>query len=113
MKSQQRIPLGWVGVFGLFLIALIGFGGLAHPGQKSSPPAAGSSEMGGMVMDPDDHSRVTETMSSHHMHMGPHMKMTDPRPENAEDAKKADKIVKTLQADLKKYADYHVAIEDG
>lgn len=69
--------------------------------------------MGGMVMDPDNQTHVTEAMSTHHMQMGPHMKMTDPRPETTEDRKKAEEIVKTLQADLKKYADYHKAIEDG
>jgi hypothetical protein len=69
--------------------------------------------MAGMVMDQDNQTHVTETMADHHMHMGPHMKMTELRPENSEDQKKADEIVRALQADLKKYADYHVAIEDG
>jgi len=45
--------------------------------------------------------------------MGPHMKMTDLRPENAKDQKRAEEIVETLRADLKKYTDYHTAIADG
>jgi hypothetical protein len=113
MKWQQSNSLRWKAIFSLFLIALIGFGGMAHSSQESAPPKGEPSDMGAMVMDRDNQTHVTETMSSHQMHMGPHMKMTDLRPENAEDAKKADEIVKILQADLKKYTDYHVAIADG
>lgn len=113
MKLRSGIFLGRAAVFTLFLIAILGFGSIARPGQKSAPPKGESSDMGGMVMDHDNQTHVTETMSAHHMHMGPHMKMTDPRPETAGDQKKASEIVRTLQADLKKYTDYHTAIEDG
>lgn len=57
--------------------------------------------------------QTAETMSSHHMHSGPHMKFTDLRPQNPEDLKRADEIVSSLQKSLEKYKDYKVAINDG
>jgi len=112
MKWHRRKSLKWTAALSFFLFALIGFGRMARSSQESTPRNAGTSDMGGMVMDRNDQTHVTETMS-HHMHMGPHMKMTDLRPANADDTKRADEIVKTLQTDLKKYTDYHAAIDDG
>lgn len=80
--------------------------------------AAGTSTMGAMggmgdmVMGHDDNTHVTETMS-HHMHMGPHMQMTDLRPGNPGDEKRADEIVTTLRAAIVKYKDYRVAEAEG
>ncbi len=56
---------------------------------------------------------LNQIMSSHHMHMGPHVKLTELRPSTPEDLKRADDIVKTLREALQKYTDYRVAIKDG
>ena len=45
--------------------------------------------------------------------MGPHMKMTAPRPQAPEDLARADALAKTLRAAIEKYKDYHVALADG
>ena len=52
-------------------------------------------------------------MSGHDMDMGPHMFMTDLRPENAGDEKRAAEIVAELQPAIEKYKDYKVALADG
>lgn len=87
-------------------------GGKTGQTPQFTSPKAEASDMGGMVMNDDDHSHVTETMS-HHMHMGPHMKMTELRQENVEDAKRADEIVMALRSAIEKYRDYRVAEKDG
>jgi hypothetical protein len=61
----------------------------------------------------NENAHVTESMSSNHMHMGPHMKLTDPRASAPGDQMRADEIVKTLRESLQKYTDYHVAIKGG
>lgn len=52
-----------------------------------------------------------------HMHHGDtphmHMHMTTPRPETAEDQKRAEDIVEQLRAGIARYKDYHVALNDG
>lgn len=83
-----------------------------HPHPPGSA-ARDSHDMGPMVMKHDEHSHVTETMASHHMQTGPHMKMTELRPSGPDDVKKADEIVRTLRASIDKYKDYHAAIKDG
>jgi hypothetical protein len=82
------------------------------PASPSAATAAESADMGSMVMSHDENTHVTETMS-HHMRMGPHMKMTELRPENAEDTKKADEIVTALRAAIEKYSDFRVAEREG
>ena len=52
-------------------------------------------------------------MSGHDMDMGPHMFMTDLRPENAGDEKRAAEIVAELRPAIEKYKDYKVALADG
>jgi hypothetical protein len=53
------------------------------------------------------------SMESHHMDMGPHMKMTSLRPLQPGDQKKADEIVQAARAAADKYKDYKVALADG
>ncbi len=55
---------------------------------------------------------VQSMMRGHH-HMGPHMKMTVPRPQTPEDLTRAEAVVKALRPRIEKYRDYRVAIADG
>jgi len=82
----------------------------AHP-QTAAPQAPG--DMGPMLMAHDEHAQVMEAMASHHMSLGPHMKMTELRPASPEELKTADEIVRTLRASIEKYKDYHAALKDG
>jgi hypothetical protein len=56
---------------------------------------------------------ANEAMAGHHMDMGAHMFMTDLRPANSADEKRADEIVATLRNSIEKYRDYHVALAEG
>src|ERR1700723_4259865 len=52
-------------------------------------------------------------MSGHDMDMGPHMFMTDLRPANTGDEKRAAEIVAELRPAIEKYKDYKVALAEG
>src|ERR1700674_4518329 len=66
-----------------------------------------------------EHGRATsedqaaQSMSSDHLHMGSHMKMTAQRPATPQDLERAAAIVATLRPVLEKYKDYHAALADG
>ena len=81
------------------------------------PQNADHSKMPGMNMDAED-AAASEPGAMHdmeHMHHGdtPHMHMTTPRPQNAEDQKRAEEIVEQLHEGIEKYKDYHVALNEG
>ena len=62
-------------------------------------------------MDQYDHADgAVDMMTPHQKHLGPHMRWTELRTANADDAKRADQIVQTLRQALAKYKDYRVAI---
>ena len=66
-----------------------------------------------MDMDRHDHAEGTvDMMVPHQKHLGPHMKWTELRRANADDAGRADQIVQTLRQALAKYKDYRVALND-
>jgi hypothetical protein len=67
------------------------------PGMSSAPAA--------------DH--AMEAMESHHMDMGPHMRMTALRPLRPGDQDRADQIVTEARKAIAKYQDYRVALDDG
>ena len=70
------------------------------------------SNMPGMANTPGgDH--AMEAMESHHMDMGPHMKMTALRPLRPGDQERADEVVEEARQALAKYQDYRVALGDG
>ena len=69
-------------------------------------PAAQSQSEDGM-----DH--AMHAMSSRHMDMGPHMKMTEMRPLRSGDRQRADEIVLAAKGVMQRYADYHEALADG
>lgn len=53
------------------------------------------------------------SMESHHMDMGPHMKMTALRTVQPGDAERAEKVVVAARSVMEKYKDYHAALNDG
>ncbi len=55
---------------------------------------------------------ATDQMGKH-MHAGPHMTMTDPRPVTPADVGRGQEILKTMRAALAKYEDSNTAIADG
>ena len=73
-------------------------------------------EMPGMHQDPApgtgaDH--AVTAMQSHHMDMGPHMKMTTLRAPQPGDQERAAEVVEAARKAAEKYQDYHVALKDG
>ena len=79
--------------------------GESAPGE---PPAQSAG------MDHHDHAEGTvDMMIPHQKHLGPHMKWTLLRAANADDARRADRIIQTLRQALAKYQDYRVALSDG
>jgi hypothetical protein len=91
--------------------------------QQSQQPAAQNHDgMAGMDMggaqhgsdnSPDAAKAANDGMSDHDMDMGAHMFMTDLRPANAADEKRATEIVAELRPAIEKYKDYRVALADG
>jgi len=72
--------------------------GESAPGE---PPAQSAG------MDHHDHAEGTvDMMVPHQKHLGPHMKWTLLRTANADDARRADRIIQTLRQALAKYQDY-------
>jgi hypothetical protein len=74
-------------------------------------------DMGNMhheaAQDPAAAQSANDAMAGHHMDMGAHMFMTDLRPANPADEKRAEEIVATLRKSIEKYRDYHVALAEG
>jgi hypothetical protein len=56
---------------------------------------------------------VVESMSSHHMHDNPHLKVTTKWPEQPGDHQRAIAIVAALKPALARYRDYHQALRNG
>jgi hypothetical protein len=90
---------------------------MSTPEMGQGPQSADHSDMAGMSMDAGvasvgEHGAMVQMQ---HMHHGgtPHMQMTAPRPQTAEDRKRADEIVEQLRAGIEKYKDYRVALNDG
>jgi hypothetical protein len=80
-------------------------------GAAPAPSAAGAAGAGKAPM---EHAGAADAAMSHeHMGMGPHMKMTAPRPRTAEDQRRADAVAGTLGAAIARYRDYRVALADG
>ncbi len=65
-------------------------------------------------MDQHDHADgAVDMMTPHQKHLGPHMRWTELRTANADDAKRAGQIVQTLRQTLAKYKDYWAARDGG
>jgi hypothetical protein len=120
-----------VALISLFLFASVAWGQQATP-QQSAPQQPVSS-MPGMDMSGHDMSNMhmkdmpmtgdkeeNSDASAHamhsmegHMDMGPHMKMTAPRPAKPGDAARAQEIVESARKASEKYLDYRTALADG
>src|SRR4051812_3044794 len=57
---------------------------------------------------PQAQAGANEQMSHHHLDMGPHMKMTAPRPATQADKDRAAMTVATTREALNKYKDYKI-----
>lgn len=75
--------------------------------------ATQSGDMQGMPGMGEGNAEAMRSMDSHHMDMGPHMKMTVLRPVQPGDQQKADAVVQAARAAAEKYEDYKVALADG
>lgn len=113
-----------IGNCGILIAALIFIVGQARARQssRSQPAPQKQDDMAGMDMgsmhraasqDSTAAQSADEAMASRHMDMGAHMFMTDLRPENSADEKRAAEIVAILQKSIEKYRDYHVALAEG
>jgi len=83
--------------------------GEAQRGADSPEARAATEAMSGSMSG----SMPGHDMSGHDMNMGAHMFMTDLRPANAADEKRAEEILAQLRPALEKYRDYKVALADG
>jgi hypothetical protein len=91
----------------LLLFALVACGALALARQQNHS-AQSKTQQGA----DKDHS-MSAMSDTHHMEMGPHMKMTMLRPLQPGDQERADEIVKIAHKELEKYKDCKAALADG
>jgi len=80
-------------------------------GQDASKQEQDMHDMPGMGG--DGSASAMRVMESHHMDMGPHMKMTSVRAMQPGDQEKADQIVTAARSVAEKYKGYKVALADG
>jgi hypothetical protein len=117
MRSKLLTAL--LAVAGLLLMRVA----YAQEHQHPSPDSAQNAHsMAGMEMpksssaDPraeEEMNAATHAMSSQHMEMGPHMKMTELRKPQPGDEDRAQRVVEQAREVMSKYRDYHVALKDG
>jgi hypothetical protein len=94
-RREWIVPLAIV-----FVINLMAGDRTAPPAQQLPPD--------GMAAAP-----AFRAMSTHHMEMGPHMRMTALRKPKPGDRERADAVVRAARAYLEKYRDYLSALQDG
>jgi hypothetical protein len=119
-RPLKQIALLSLAVLTVLAVSPLGRTQNAKPSNPAPQSSAGHDNMGsmpGMDMgeakaDPDATASADHAMSEHHMNMA-HMHMTDLRPANANDEKRAAEIVSTLRSSIDKYKDYRVALGDG
>jgi len=84
---------------------------------QSSMPGMDMGDMQGMEKNTDAAKAAASDMSDEDMGdmkgMDAHMHMTDLRPANAADQKRAEEILAQLRPAIEKYKDYHVALADN
>jgi hypothetical protein len=84
----------------------------AQPMSEGTSNAADSSDMRDMPGMGSEGSAM-QSMESHHMGMGPHMKMTSLRDPKPGDQEKAGQVAEAALKAAEKYTDYKVALADG
>jgi hypothetical protein len=114
-KSSAVIIFALSAGLGLFSVALPLRATLFQDSQQRTQPS-----MPGMDMSKTGGGQNSEAakgadmaMSGHDMDMGAHMFMTELRPANANDEKRAAEIVAELRPAIEKYKDYKVALAEG
>jgi hypothetical protein len=111
---RPKLTLAAGAVLALLLISF-----LSAQQQEQSHQPHDMSAMDGMDMAHADGSgqqemnAATQMMSSHHMDMGPHMRMTELRPMQEGDRERAERVVDEARKVMAKYQDYHAALNDG
>ncbi len=90
-------------------------GSVAAPAPGDRPAEQGGHDMSSMPGMPGmpGGGAADGAMAHEHMDMGPHMKMTAPRPRAAGDQRRADAVAETLRGAIARYRDYRVAVADG
>ncbi len=109
----------------LLIAAALLVGTVAEAQEQSQKTGRDQSGMAGMDMS-DARQETTEnpvaaraandamsSMAGHDMEMNAHMFMTDLRPANANDEKRAAEILSALRPAIEKYRDYKVALAEG
>ncbi|OLE57199.1 MAG: hypothetical protein AUG13_05145 [Chloroflexi bacterium 13_1_20CM_2_59_7] len=86
------------------------------PASPAPQPQKMDPNMPGMDMDDakaNEAHAVHDMTPGHHDAHNLHMYMTALRPQTPEDAARADEVITQLRAEIEKYKDYHVALDDG
>lgn len=78
---------------------------MSNMNMSDTPAAPGSADDGSV--------HAMHSMESHHIDMGPHMKMTTVRPLKPGDQERADAVAQAARRVAEKYTDYKVALADG
>jgi uncharacterized protein involved in copper resistance len=96
---------------------------LSQQSQNSQkPPTQNHDSMPGMDMSGMQHGSnqnsdaakaANDSMSDHDMDIGAHMFMTDLRPANTADEKRAAEVLAVLRPAIEKYKDHRVALAEG
>lgn len=113
MRSKLTIT-----AFAVLAILVIKLASAPQHEEQSSDVLQKAHSMDGMNMSNDasrdqEMNEASRMMSSHHMSMGPHMKMTALRRTQAGDEQRARQIVDEARAAMSQYQDYHAALNDG
>jgi len=96
----------------IFLLWVCGI--WAQDQQSPTMPGMSGHDMFSMPgMDSESGAHALHSMESHHMDMGPHMKMTALREVKPGDEERAQKVVGAARRVTEKYKDYHTALNDG
>jgi hypothetical protein len=120
LAIKLAMGLGALCVVGVLLAAIPNHRTPAVPltyAQAQDSQGTDHASMPGMTMDEHDasvgeHGAMLEMQHVHNAD-NPHMHMTKPRPQTAEDRKRAEEIAEQLRAAIDKYKDYHAALNDG
>jgi hypothetical protein len=117
MKNKATVVFGLAIAAGLvlFITALPLRATWFQHAQEQKQGAMPGMDMGktGSGQDSDAAKGANMAMSGHDMDMGAHMFMTELRPANADDEKRAAEIVAELRPAIEKYKDYKVALAEG
>jgi len=113
MSKTWRLLLLIAGTFVFAVLALVLANSQDHPSMPGMDHSQMTMPQGSDQSDVQEMGHTVDSMSTKHMDMGPHMKMTELRPAKPGDRERAEKIVAELRQSIAKYQDYHAALDDG